>query len=228
MISRTKERFITIIKKDKTKAFFAFIFYVFSIIWMAGVELPKLPIIIILFIVICGISLAAYIVYIQEFVDIVYEKNYGKDKNNIIKELKKIAKEIIIYLFIAEIYNYAVSKFIEGTPVNQTSVVETLKEKPISSVIIILITGPILEEFAFRFLPSRFIKNEILYIVISGIIFAGIHVVNDTNPFTYIWLYLPDALYFGYRYYKTKDILVPISLHMCNNFIATVLLLSRF
>lgn len=80
-----------------------------------------------------------------------------------------------------------------------------------------IIIGPIIEEFIFRFLPYRFIKNKILYVIVSTVIFAGMHVLNDPNPFYYIWFYMMRPLYYGYRYHKTKDILVPISMHSLNN-----------
>ena len=54
------------------------------------------------------------------------------------------------------------------------------------------------------------------------------HVVNDTNAFYNIWFYLPNALYLGYRYYKTNDLLVTISIHSLNNLLATLPLILSY
>lgn len=46
------------------------------------------------------------------------------------------------------------------------------------------------------------------------------HVIDDPNPFGHIWFYMIDSFYYGYRYYKTNDIWVPISMHGFNNTIS--------
>ena len=106
-----------------------------------------------------------------------------------------------------------------GQPANQTNIEQTFLEELILNSIMAIIVGPIIEEFIFRFLPSRFIKNKILYVIVSTVVFAAMHVLDDPNPFYYIWFYIIRACYYGYSYYKTKDILVPISIHSFNNFI---------
>ena len=95
---------------------------------------------------------------------------------------------------------------------------------PILKSMLSIIIAPIIEEFVFRLLPHRFIKSPIIYVVISTVVFAAMHVINDPNPFYYIWFYMMGPLYYGYRYHKTKDILVPISMHSFNNLIATLLM----
>lgn len=62
----------------------------------------------------------------------------------------------------------------------------------------------------------------------SAFIFAGMHVLNDPNPFYYIWFYMMNPLYYGYRYYETQDILVPISMHSLHNLIAALPLVFSY
>lgn len=227
MFNKIMRKFFTIILNDKTKAVFAFIFYMLFIIWLIDVKLPSV-LDVICFVVAMIIILIGCSVYFAELLDKFLERNHGKVKKNFIKKVKKIVKEILMYVLVSTIYNFILGLFIDGKPGNQEGIEQNLPDGLVFSLILIVFIGPILEEFIFRFLPSKFIKNKMLYIIISSLVFAGLHVFDDPNAFYYIWCYLPDALYWCYRYYKTKDILVPISLHMCNNFIATLALLSYF
>lgn len=128
----------------------------------------------------------------------------------------------IPFLLISEC---VISFIMIGEPANQTKIEESFYETLIFNSIYVVIIGPIIEEFIFRFLPYSFIKNKKLYVIVSAVIFAAMHVINDSNPFYYIWFYILGALYYSYRYYKTKDIWVTISLHSFNNLIALFLFL---
>lgn len=80
----------------------------------------------------------------------------------------------------------------------------------------LVLTAPIFEEFFFRFIPRRFMRNDIAYILISSIVFAWVHVVGDP----YFWnmiFYIIRPVYYSYRYVKTDDIVVPFVLHEFGN-----------
>ncbi len=219
------ERFFTFIMKEKTRKAFAFTFYVYFIVMLMEITLP-LALEIICFIVLMFITLFGCTMYMSEWIDKMYERNRGKLGKNIINEIKKIGKEILMFIPILLI-SYCVTSFIMvGQSANQTSLYNSFYKAPILNSILIIIIGPIMEEFIFRFLPYNFIKNRTLYIIVSAVVFAAMHVINDPNPFYYIWFYMMRPLYYGYRYHKTKDILVPFSMHSLNNLIATLLLLS--
>lgn len=216
-------RFINFFLKEKTRGFFAFILYVFFIASFVDFDL-HLPFVLELIscIILMVIILCGCIIYTNDWMDNVYEKNKGKIGENIWKELKKIAKELIMFIPISAISTCVIIFVMEGQPENQTSLEESFKEAPIFNSIFMIIIGPILEEFIFRFLPYRFIKNKTLYIFVSTIIFAVMHVIDDPNAFYYIWFYMMRPLYYAYRYHKTKDIWVPTSMHILNNLIATL------
>ncbi len=217
------ERFFTFIMKEKTRNFFAFAFYVSFIVMLIEIELPMV-LQVISFIVQIIILPLICLIYMNEWMDKMFEKNRGKLGKNIIEEIKKISKEILMFIPILLISKCITSFIMVGQPANQTSIEESFCEALIFNSIYAIIIGPIIEEFIFRFLPYRFIKNKTLYIIVSTIIFAAMHVVNDTNPFYYIWFYMIRAFYYGYRYHKTKDILVPLSMHSLNNFVETLLI----
>lgn len=222
------ERFFTFIMKEKTRNIFAFTVYISFIIMFAVSNLP-LALEIICVSTLMIISLFACTVYLLEWMDKMSEKNSGKLRKNIAQETKKIGKEIVMFIPIWLISICVTSFIMIEQPANQTKLVESFYESPISELIYMIIIAPIIEEFIFRFLPYRFIKNKTLYVIVSTVIFATMHVINDPNAFYYVWFYMIRPLYYGYRYYETKDILVTISLHSLNNFISTLpLIISYF
>lgn len=218
MIAKIKH-FFTFIRKEKLQSFFAFAYYVFVIAMFLEIDLP-LPLDIINFII-------QFIIgwYICDWLDKSFVITIEKLEKNIIKEIKKIANEILMFVPIFIISIFITSFIMVGEPANQTSIAESFFISPIFNSIMIIIIGPITEEIIFRFLPYKFIKNKTLYIIVSTVIFAAMHVVNDANPFYYIWFYMLRPLYYGYRYYETKDIWVPISLHSFNNLISILFLI---
>ena len=159
--------------------------------------------------------------YMQSFSNNIVTKKI-KIMNAIRQEAKKIGKELLMFIPVYLVSICFINFFMIGEPVNQTDVNNMLKQTPIYSIICIVIIGPIIEEFIFRFLPSKFIKNPVVYVIVSAFVFAGAHIINDVNPFYYIWFYMIDSLYYGYRYYKTKDIWVTATIHSFNNIIATI------
>ncbi len=231
MISKLERFFTDLVSNDKSKNTLAFIFYLSFIIQLTYLQLPLILQILfnILQTLILIIFSSVYIpIHMVPMLDKIYE--HPEDFLKCVgKELKKILKEIVIFFVFLELSSYLVNTILVGEPTNQTKIVSEFYKAPIINLILVIIIGPITEEIVFRYLPYRFINNKILYVIISSVIFATLHVINYPNPFYYIWYYLPCAFYFGYRYYKTKDLLVTISIHIFNNLISMLpLILSLF
>lgn len=218
------ERFFTFIMKEKTRNFFAFAFYILFIVMSMEIDLP-FAVEIICFIFLMFIEILGCMVYMCEWANNICERNRGKLGKNIINEIKKIGKEILMFIPVLLISDCVISFIMVGQTANQTSLEKSFYEAPIFNLIFTIIIGPIIEELIFRFLPYRFIKNKTLYIIVSTVVFVAMHVLNDPNPFYYIWFYMMRPLYYGYRYHKTKDILVPFSMHSLNNLVAMLLFL---
>lgn len=209
------ERFFTFIMKEKARSFFAFACYIFFIVMCLEIDLP-LALEIVCLIVYVFIILFVCPVYIWEWMDEISERGRGKIGKNIIKE-------ILMYIPILLISICITSFIMIGQPANQASIEKSFYEAPILNSIVSIIIVPIIEEIIFRFLPYKFIKNKAVYIIVSAVIFAAMHVIHDPNPFYYIWFYMMKPMYYGYRYHKTKNLLVPISMHSLNNLVATLL-----
>lgn len=211
------ERIYTFLISEKGMNISAFIFYVLFVISLMELNLPFF-LQIIIFIVGAIMFSVFYSVYLCRitltFTGFSFKKTCA--------ELKKITLEIIAFYIFLKITGFLQSYLLTGIPQNQVSIESTFYNDILVNSISIIILGPIIEEIIFRYLPFKFIKNKILYVLISSVIFAAMHVINYPNALYFIWFYLPNSLYYGYRYAKTKDLLVTISLHCFNNLIATL------
>lgn len=226
MVSK-KGRFITFILREKSRDFFAFAFFVLFLITFSDFKIP-LILEIIGYILLGLLLLIGIIIYINDLIKRLTQTNENQRKEKKIRDLILIIKEFLLFIPIWTI-TLVISSLCQSTSANQVSLEELFRTDPIYYSILFIIFCPIVEEFIFRLLPYRFIKEKTLYIVISSIIFAGLHVISDPNPLYHIWLYIMRPLYYAYRYYQTKDLRVPICLHIFNNFIATLpLILSCF
>ena len=217
------ERFFAFMMEEKIKAFFSFTFYISFIVMFIGIDLPRVLEIICFIVLLISICFCCS-VFTAEWMDRIFARGIRKLGKSIYQEIKKIGKEILMFIPILLISCCIISFLMIGQPVNQTSVEQDFYEKPIFNSICSIIIGPIIEEFIFRFFPHKFIKNKALYIIVSTVIFAVMHVIDDPNAFYYIWFYMIRAWYYAYRYHKTKDILVPISMHSLNNLVSTLIL----
>lgn len=218
------DRFFTFLMKEKTRNFFAFLFYASFIFLLMETVLP-LPVEIISLVVQMFIILFALPLYMLTWMEKISNKYRGKLVKNILQEIKKISKELVMFIPVLLLSICITSFMMIGNSANQTSINTTFFEAPIYNSISIIIIGPIVEEFIFRLLPYKFIKNKFLYIILSTVVFAGMHVIGDSNALYYIWFYMMRPLYYGYRYYKTQDVCVTISMHSLNNLIATILMI---
>ena len=88
---------------------------------------------------------------------------------------------------------------------------------------------PITEELLFRSLLNKDIKNKQLLIVLSSILFAGVHVIgNGFNLITLINFipYFIIGMYLGFLYRKTNNIVINIIMHLLINIIGVVMILT--
>lgn len=214
------ERFYNFINSEKTRSFIAFILYILFIVMHMNIYLP-----LVYFIILISVILFVFSICMPIWFNEKLEKKSGE---NIIQKIKKLTKEIAMFIPFLFSSTFITSFILIGEPANETNINESFGDAVIFNTILIIFIGPIFEEFIFRLLPYELIKSKTLYIFISAFVFAGIHVVDDANAFYNIWFYIPNALYFGYRYHKTNDLLVTISIHCFNNLLATLPLIVSY
>ena len=148
-----------------------------------------------------------------------YTKYLNKKEHLITKErLIKIRNELMVYIpffFSSQLISYFLVKELSE---KSKSVNNLYIEDPVFTFLYIAFICPILEELVFRCIPHKFIKNGPIYIVSSAFVFSSIHVIGQSHPIRRIFFYILISIYLGYRYHKTNDILVTISMHIFSNF----------
>lgn len=133
--------------------------------------------------------------------------------------LPKIGIMYIVY-FICCIICVLINK---NMPVNQQQI-EALPiwyTFPLASLF-----APIVEEILFRGCIRRFIKNDMLFIIISGAIFGLLHTISEGSVIGALIMAVPYSVLgcgFAYIYAKTNNITNNILCHSCHNTIVMLL-----
>ena len=164
----------------------------------------------------------------------IYRNDIKKDikyfKKNLFKILKISIKWWLIGLFIMILSNIIISYINSGNlPENEKSVREMLNKYPIYMLFQISIYAPFTEEIIFRKSIKDIFKNPYIYIIISGLVFGGMHVISSSfsNPSNLLFIIPYGALgsIFAYLYHKTDNIFASMSVHCIHNTITFLLLI---
>lgn len=103
---------------------------------------------------------------------------------------------------------------------NQNQIINMFSKSPIYTYLSAVIFAPIVEELVFRQSVRNLIpKYNILFILVSGLIFGGMHVLGaDTfAEFIYIIPYSIPGMVFAYVLTKSNNIFTTIGLHFVHN-----------
>ena len=80
--------------------------------------------------------------------------------------------------------------------------------------------APVLEELTFRQAFRNIFSNDKVFIIMSGLIFGGLHVVGNVNsPVDLLYLipYCTPGFVFAYIMAKTDNVFVSMGLHFLHN-----------
>lgn len=138
------------------------------------------------------------------------------------------ARRVIISVaafFALVIFQVAYIKLVGGNTVsqNQAELDEVRKVASPMFNILLIVVGPICEEFIFRalffntFFPADNTLNKWVGIVASGFVFAYWH---DPMFSKFIYLYWVMGMILAWTYVETKDIRYSILTHMLNNLLS--------
>ena len=163
------------------------------------------------------LMIALSIIFFKELL----KKNFKEFKKNFKAYLQNllplVGKYYLVYYVIAMVSALLVR---EGALVNQKSV-EAL---PILvSLPLALIYAPIVEETLFRGCLRRFIKNDKVFIIISGLAFGLIHTLSEASMYNVIIVALPYVTmgcFLAYLYVKTNNICTNMAFHAFHNTLA--------
>ena len=187
-----------------------------------------------------NISDKMYVVYLttsELILTVIYFAIYRKTLVNDFKEFKKdingnlefafrywaagFAIMIVSNLFITVILGKAIAG-------NEETVRNYIGTAPILMAISTVLFAPINEELTFRKSIHDAINNKWAYVLLSGIIFGGLHVISYvSSPLDLVYLipYCSLGISFALLYYRTNNIFSSISMHMMHNLLSIIIYL---
>lgn len=159
-------------------------------------------------------------------------------KKSLIEDFKKLKKNFseifekslviwIIGLTFMAVFNILINKFSPNSVAgNEESLKSMISINPFIMLLSTSFFAPLIEELVFRKNFRNAFKNNIAFVLISGLIFGGLHVVlsvESAYDYLYIFPYCSLGIAFSYLYYKTDNVYSPIMMHMIHNFLITLL-----
>ena len=163
-------------------------------------------------------------IMIISIITLINNKKLKKDFKDFKKNWKQYLEEYLIYYIIAVIIMIVSNLFINSLTKtiagNEQLIQETIKKAPIYIFFSSVIAAPFLEEMVFRQSIKNIITNKTVFIITSGLIFGGLHVIGNINTIydiLYIIPYSTPGFMFAYILSKKDNIFIPISIHFIHN-----------
>ena len=153
-------------------------------------------------------------------------KNIKSFKTDIKENIKPIIKYSIIALIGYIIATILVGLLIKTNSINKNTVADSSLLQVFFNL---LIWAPITEELIFRALLKKDINNNTLYILMSSLLFAEVHVIGmgfKMNTLISILPYLVLGIYLALLYKKTNNIIINILMHFLINVIGVIMILT--
>ena len=102
---------------------------------------------------------------------------------------------------------------------NQEYITKLLGKYPLYTIVATILIAPLTEELIFRLNIRKIFKNNIIFIITSGLVFGALHMTVATSfkELLFIIPYSIPGFIFAYTLTKSKNIFVPISLHTMHN-----------
>lgn len=155
----------------------------------------------------------------------IFRKKLKRDvqdmKINHMNYFSKYLKFWLIGLLIMMLSNAFIAFIVEnGIASNEQAIRDLFDVSPIYVFFSAVIFAPIVEELIFRQGIRNIVPNNILFILISGLVFGGLHVITDLHSITdllYLIPYCTPGFIFAYILVKTDNIFVSMGLHFMHN-----------
>lgn len=186
---------------------------------LAGIRYETIPLIIkVIYAIIYEIMMIVIII-------LILKNEIKKSLNDIKKNHMSYFSKYIKYWFLALIIMFGsnlVITFISkgGIAGNEETIRTMFSQTPVYIFISSVFFAPVLEELIFRQGIRNIFSNNIVFIIISGLVFGGLHVVGNINAWydiLYLIPYCTPGFVFAYILTKTENIFVPMGLHFLHN-----------
>ncbi len=156
---------------------------------------------------------------------LTHEDGNVENMNFFIQVLLTYSIYMLVSIIVAIIFT--ILPITQESSQNQDSIVEITtggSSISISMILTVVFLGPFVEEIVFRLTIFKVIPHIIPAILLSSLIFAGIHIDFGSEPIYLILTYLPAGVALSLSYYYTKNIFVPIATHMGMNALAVMIM----
>lgn len=171
------------------------------------------------------IYLLSYEVLMISIICLILNKEISKAIKDIKKNHKEYFSKYLKYWFLALIImavsNILIS-FINGGAIagNEETIRQTFSKAPVYMFISAVFLAPLLEELTFRQGIRNIFSNDLVFIIISGLVFGGLHVVGNVNSvidLLYLIPYCTPGFIFAYIMTKTDNVFVSMGIHFLHN-----------
>lgn len=154
---------------------------------------------------------------------------YKEQLKTMLKDMKKnnkiYFKKYFKYWFLILIIMYVSNLLImiltpEDIANNEQSVRKMFAAAPILTYISAVFLAPFIEEVVFRLSFKNIFKNNIFFIIISGLVFGSLHVLSSfQSPYDLLYLipYCTPGFVFAYIMVKTKNVFASMGMHFLHN-----------
>ena len=171
-----------------------------------------------------------YELFILLTIIFIYLKTIAKDFKDFMHNVKYYISKYLKYWFLniglMSISNIIIINITNiNNSTNQEYVTKLLGKYPLYTIIVTILIAPITEELIFRLNIRKILKKDILFIIISGLLFGALHltVATSVKELLFIIPYSIPGFIFAYTYVKSDNIFVPISLHTLHNTVMIIL-----
>ena len=179
-----------------------------------------------------NISLELFMITI---IYLVFEKEITKAwkdlKKNHMKYFSGNFKYYLLGLLLMFGANALINVFGGGMSGNEESIRNQFSVAPIFTYVSAVFLAPILEECVFRLSFRSIFKNNFLFIVSSGLVFGGLHLLAGVDIHLlalYLISYCSFGVVFAYMLVKTNNIFVSTGFHLMHNGILMTLQVILF
>ena len=140
----------------------------------------------------------------------------------------------VIFVIVSMILKSSLSEFfwwLSGSQAaNQITLNEIRVKLPVVYYIFTVLIAPVVEELIFRYILYHWLRkiNTVVAIIVSSLLFAGLHVIGYLGeaqyiPFVYYFLdYLAPAVLITVLYEKRRNIIICMILHSLINIVANI------
>lgn len=186
---------------------------------LAGVDINQLS---------TTIKIAYLLIYellMMAIIILIFSKKIKRDFNDLLKNHKEYYSEYMKFWLIGLGVMLVSNSFIIfglGNEIaeNENAVRALFKISPLYIYLSSVIFAPVVEELVFRQGIRNILGRNIVFIIVSGMLFGGLHVVTSmTSPIDILYIipYSSLGIAFAYMLYKTDNIFVSMGFHFLHN-----------